>query len=93
MNRYRIFETPVFEKDFLKVTQPIRNEIRSKFNDYVYPQLRYEPHWGLNIKKLRNWKPETWRYQIGPWRAFYEIDENEKVVVITALEKRADAYR
>lgn len=77
----------------MKVSQPPRDQLRSKLDEYVYSQLRHEPHWGLNIKKLRDWQPETWRYQIGPWRVFYEIDESEKAVVMTALEKRADAYR
>jgi len=36
--------------------------------------------------------PETWRYRIGAWRFFYEIDEEEKVVLMIAASHRGSAY-
>ncbi len=92
MTDYRIFETTVFEKDLERLPHAIAPKIRAKLKDYVYPQLHLQPHFGLNIKKLRNWKPETWRYRIGAWRFFYEIDESKKIVFMTALDNRKDAY-
>ena len=89
---YRIFETTVFRKDAESLPHAIAPKIQAKLKDYVYPQLRQQPHFGTNIKKLRQWKPETWRYRIGPWRFFYEIDEHQKIVFMTALDQRKDAY-
>jgi mRNA interferase RelE/StbE len=41
----------------------------------VFPQLKEEPHFGLNIKKLKGFVPETWRYRIGKFRLIYIIYE------------------
>lgn len=89
---YRIFETAVFQEDFQNLAPHVRPKIEAKLKSYVYPQLRLQPHFGPNIKKLRDFKPETWRYRIGPWRFFYEINEHEKIVFMTALDHRRDAY-
>jgi mRNA interferase RelE/StbE len=89
---YRIFETRQFLKDFNKIKGKIQSKLRAKLDDYVYPQLRKEPHFGNNIKKLVDWDPETWRYRIGKNRLFYEIDENEKIVSILAFDPRGSAY-
>ena len=92
MTDYRIFETTVFREDLEDLPHAIQPKIQAKLTDYVYPQLRQQPHFGPNIKKLRNWKPDTWRYRIGPWRFFYEIDEHQKIVFMTTLDNRKDAY-
>jgi len=55
--------------------------------------LRLEPHFGLNIKKLRNYKPDTWRYRIGDYRVFYTIDENDCLVLLLVVENRDKAYK
>lgn len=67
--------------------------IRKKLSDYVYPQLRDNPYMGKNIKKLKNYKPDTWRYRIGKYRFFYEIDENDDIVFMIAADARKDSYR
>jgi mRNA interferase RelE/StbE len=54
--------------------------------------LREEPHFGSNIKKLRDFTPETWRYRIGDWRFFYQIDEEEHIVYLIAAHHRKEAY-
>jgi mRNA interferase RelE/StbE len=48
----------------------------------MYSQISENPHFGLNIKKLKNYKPETWRYRMGNYRVFYEIDDIEMIVYI-----------
>jgi mRNA-degrading endonuclease RelE of RelBE toxin-antitoxin system len=35
----------------------------------------------------------TWSARRGTYRVLYEIDEDELVVTVTAIEHRADAYR
>ena len=36
-------------------------------------------------KKLKNYNPNTWRYRIGNYRLFYEIDEKEKLIIILTI--------
>lgn len=66
--------------------------LRQKLDAFVYPQIKAEPFWG-NIKKLRRYNPETWRYRIGKFRLFYMVDPDEKVVFMLAVDYRKDAYR
>jgi mRNA interferase RelE/StbE len=89
---YRVFETHVFIEDLGAIPEPLRSRIREKLSSYVYPQLKTLPYYGPNIKKLRDWKPETWRYRIGAWRLFYEIHESEKIVYLLTVSPRKDAY-
>jgi mRNA interferase RelE/StbE len=63
-----------------------------KIRNFVYPQLREHPHFGPNIRKLKDFEPETWRYRIGAWRFFYEIDEDEKIVFMIAASHRSSSY-
>ncbi len=70
-----------------------RSFIEKKLVEYVYPQLKSEPHYGPNIKRLKGWEPPTWRYRIGDWRFFFEIDDKTKVVFMTAASHRRESYR
>ncbi len=92
MTNYRIFETDQFLKDVNKIRGKAHKKLKAKLDNYIYPQLRKEPHFGNNIKKLVDWKPETWRYRVGKQRIFYEIDEDEKVVSIITIDIRGKAY-
>ena len=56
------------------------------------PKLRIQPYYGNNIKKLIDYKPETWRYRKGKYRVFYIINEEEKIISILSVELRKDAY-
>jgi len=67
-------------------------KIAQKLGDCVYPQLRQHPHFGFNIKKLKDFTPETWRYRIGAWRFFYEIEEKDKIILMVAASHRSSAY-
>jgi len=89
---YRLFETSVFIEDLEALDGSIREKLKEKLRDHVYPRLKIQPHFGPNIKKLRNWEPETWRYRIGAWRVFYGINEKDKTVSLIAIDPRKDAY-
>jgi mRNA interferase RelE/StbE len=89
---YRLFETSVFIEDLEALDKSVRDKLKEKLRDYVYPQLKTQPHFGPNIKKLRNWEPETWRYRIGSWRVFYEVNEEDKIVSVITVDPRKDAY-
>jgi len=92
LNRFKIFETDQFQKDLQRITKSGQVKIAIKLREYVYPQLISHPHYGPHIKKLRGFTPDTWRYRIGAWRFFYEIDESEQVVFMLAANHRSEAY-
>ncbi len=92
MNRYKIFETEEFQKRIKKISKRDQSFIEKKLIEYIYPQLKEEPHFGNNIKKLINYDPEIWRYRIGKYRLFYVLDEKEKIVYFVSIDLRKDAY-
>jgi len=92
LNNYRIFETDQFQKDIRRLIKSGKSGIEEKLRQIVYPQLRQHPHFGPNIKKLRNFDPETWRYRIRDWRFFYEIDDEEHIIFMIAASHRGSAY-
>lgn len=89
---YRLLLTEEFEKELRKITNRDRLAIEKKILEYLAPQIKQEPHNGPNVKKLKNYNPETWRYRIGRYRLFYTIDENELLVSFVSIDQRKDAY-
>ncbi len=92
MSEYHLFETEQFQEDLQNNLGSRREKLTEKLHGYVYPQLRTQPYFGKNIKKLRGYKPETWRYRIGRHRFFYEVDEEKKIVFMIAAETRQGSY-
>ena len=92
MNEYRIFETKQFTKDLREISMAEQPSVAGKLQRVVYPQLRQHPRFGPNIRELKGYTPETWRYRIGAWRFFYEIDDDERTVFMTAASHRGSAY-
>ena len=90
---FRIFETRQFSKDLASLGPTVRVRLEAKLREYVYPVLRRNPYLGPNIKRLKNWEPPTWRYRVGEWRFFYEIDDLEKIVFMVTADHRKQAYR
>ncbi|MFO7732241.1 MAG: type II toxin-antitoxin system RelE/ParE family toxin [Candidatus Aminicenantes bacterium] len=88
MSEFRIFETDQFLDDLEKISPARRGKIEAKLRDFVYAQLSEQPYFGSNIKKLRGFKPETWRYRIGPYRFFYTVADKERVVSMVAADSR-----
>jgi mRNA interferase RelE/StbE len=93
LTEYRIFETRQFQKDLQRLFRSGEAKIALKLREAIYPQLRLHPHYGPHIKKLKGFQPETWRFRIGAWRFFYEIDEVEKIVSLLAAAHRSAAYK
>lgn len=91
--RYRVFESDEFLKQLGRLDASSRQFLQSKLTHQIYPQLREEPHFGRNLKRLRDYDPPTWRYRIGRFRLFFGIDEEELLVVILTISQRKDAYR
>jgi mRNA interferase RelE/StbE len=90
---FRIFETDEFKKQFKKLSSRDAVFLRKKLDGYVYPQIKVEPFWGNNIKKLQGYSPDTWRYRIGKFRFFYIVDRNERIAFILTVDDRKDAYK
>ncbi len=90
---YRVFETETFLKSLEQDFGGQREKIKKKLRGYVYRQLKVSPELGPNIKRLRDWHPPTWRYRVGPYRFFYEIDRQEKIVFMILAEHRSKSYR
>ena len=92
LNKYNIFETENFKKQLNSFDKYQAEKLYSKIKNIVYLQLRQEPHYGPNIKKLKGYNPEIWRYRVGDYRIFFEIDHSENIVGILAIKHRKDAY-
>ncbi|MBI2889619.1 MAG: type II toxin-antitoxin system RelE/ParE family toxin [Nitrospirae bacterium] len=90
---FRIFETRTFRQDLEEIRKSGLPRLIEKLQEYVYPQLRKDPRYGPNIKRLINWEPPTWRCRVGSWRFFYEVDEKNRIVYMTAADHRSRAYR
>ena len=93
MVKFKIFETDQFLQDLSGDFKGQGERIAKKLREYVYPQLRENPRLGKNIKKLKNYEPETWRYRIGDYRFFYEIDAEEGIVYMLTVDSSKDSYR
>jgi len=93
LSEYQIFETEEFDKKFKKLSSRDVSFIRKKLDTFVYPQIKTDPFWGNNIKKLQGYNPDTWRYRIGKFRLFYIVDNEERVIYILTIDNRKDAYR
>ena len=92
MSNYKIFETNEFLRKLEKISSRDKLFIEKKLLQHIYPQLKEEPHYGNNIKKLIDYNPETWRYRIGKYRLFYIIEENEKIIYLLSIDLRKEAY-
>jgi len=90
-SEFRLFETEEFRKALSKIGSP--RFLPKKLDTYVYPQLRQEPYYGPNIRKLQGDESPTWRYRIGPYRLFYTVDNEKRIVFILTIDDRKDAYR
>ena len=80
-------------REVLDYSQRFATFLQKKLDDYVYPQIKSEPFWGKNIKKLQGYSPDTWRYRIGKFRLFYIVDKKEKIIFIITIDNRKDAYK
>jgi mRNA interferase RelE/StbE len=90
LDNYKIAETDTFSK---KINSKKYNHLYSKIQNDVYPMLRKNPNFGVNIKKLKGKYKALFRFRIGDNRLFYKIDEAEKIVFIINIENRKDAYK
>lgn len=90
LNKFKIAETNTFAS---KVTDSKYSKIYKKISDFVYPQLRENPFFGSNIKKLKGEFEGLYRYRVGRYRIFYKIEDDKILVIILDIDDRKDAYK
>lgn len=88
--KFKIAETDTF---FKKIEKSEFRSIYSKINNYIYPQLRSNPFYGPNIKKLKGEFADIYRYRIGDYRLFYTVETDTIIVFIMDLVHRKDSYK
>lgn len=93
MSEFQVFETDEFCRRLERLPRRDAAFVQQKLSGYVYPQLKVAPFFGNNIKKLRGYDPDTWRYRIGRFRVFYQVDLDDNVIYILTIDQRKDAYR
>ena len=86
---FQITET----KTFLKVRKKTSPKLYAKIKNIVYPQLKANPFFGTNIKKLKGEFENYYRYIIGNYRLFYLIENEKVLVVLVDLKHRQNAYQ
>jgi mRNA interferase RelE/StbE len=89
LDRFEIAETETFQRS---VSKKEISKIYNKIKTYVYPQLRINPFFGKNIKKLKGEFKDVYRYRIGEYRLFYQVAEKQILIFIMDIVKRKDAY-
>lgn len=87
---FRIAETETFIK---KIGKAEFRDIYKKIADYVYPQLRKNPFYGPNIKRLKGDFSGVYRYRIGRCRLFYSVEIERVIVFIINLSHRKESYK
>ncbi|WP_457605993.1 type II toxin-antitoxin system RelE family toxin [Nitratifractor sp.] len=85
---FRIAET----KNFQKIKKKLDKKIYTKIVAIVYPQLRSNPYYGTNIKKLKGRFEGYYRYRLGDYRLFYLIEDDKVIVVVADIRHRQSAY-
>lgn len=87
--KFKIAETEAFQNS---INKPKFRHTYKKIDHFVYPQLRNNPFFGPNIKKLKGELSGLYRYRLGDYRLFYKIDDKRIIVFILNISVRKDAY-
>ena len=88
LSKYQIAETKTFEK----VKKKIDKKLYLKIENFVYPQLRENPFYGTNIKKLKDDLEGYYKYRIGNYRLFYLVENDKLIIAVVDFKHRQYAY-
>ena len=88
-DKFKIAETEGFQK---RISKNRYKKLYKKIDEYIYPMLRRNPYFGPNIKRLKGNLAGIYRYRIGAYRLFYEIDDAKILIYIIDIADRKDAY-
>ncbi len=93
MEIIRLYDFKIAEtKNFQKIKKQIDKKIYNKITNIVYPQLKLNPYFGTNIKKLKGKFEGYYRYRIGNFRLFYLIENEKVLIVVTDFRHRQSSY-
>jgi mRNA-degrading endonuclease RelE of RelBE toxin-antitoxin system len=67
-------------------------KIAAAVHEFITTSLLENPH-RLGKRLLLPPYEGTWSARRGSYRVLYEIDEKNRVMIVTAVEHRSDAYR
>lgn len=84
---YEVGLTTDAEEFFEKADRPLAKKLARCFR-----QLGRNPRRHNNIKRLKGQWSAYWRYRVGDWRVVYEINEDDKRVVIMTIAHRSEVY-
>ena len=82
---YRVELTESFEKEFTK-----NHRDKKEWLERMIERLEQEPQFG---KPLRGKLHGLWQLRIGPFRVWYEINEEERKVTLRAILHKDDAMK
>ena len=85
---FKIAETENFRKQINKLNL---KKLYAKIENLIYPQLRANPFFGPNIKKLKGEYEGVYRIRIGSYRLFYTIDKQKVIVFVLEITQKKDA--
>ena len=88
LSNFQIAESNTFDK----VKKKLDKKLYQKIINIVYPQLKNNPFYGTNIKKLKGNFEGYYRYRLGNYRLFYLIENQQVLVVIVDLKHKKEAY-
>ncbi len=79
-------------KNFEKIKSKIDKKLYDKIVNTVYPQLKSNPYYGTNIKKLKGDFEGYYRYRVGNYRLFYLVENKKVLVIVVDFKHRKKAY-
>jgi len=85
--KHRIIFCARAEKDLKKLPNTIIPKVEQAIVGLAEDP---RPHGALILK---NYRPETWRVRVAEWRVLYRIDNDQRIVNITRVLHRREAYR
>ena len=86
---FRIAETLTFQK---KIKSKLYVRYYARIKERIYPSLRNNPFFGVNIRRLKGELSSMYRIRVGDYRLFYTIDTDENLVFILDIMHRKDSY-
>lgn len=87
--KYKIQKTKGYYKNLKKIDPTFQKRIEAAIEE----NLSDDPYSCPNCQKLkRPTHGATYRLRVGNYRVFYNIDENNKAVIVYWVKKRSNAY-
>ena len=86
---YTVEMSTAARKNLRKLDAPIRNRITKWIEDNIVDCENPRAH-GKNWKEYPN---ANWRYRVGDYRIFVDIQDDKIVIMVVKIDKRNDVYK